>query len=313
LLELTQSYSRYRVTRFRNCFPIGFPFALSFLILIAGPVNLRADSINRPSGTVFDLNAPESEVIEVVREVASDSIIRGTYVYEKEKMLTGARPEPSSSAFEPLEGPGTVFYKVLGNALSPRHFKNSADMGTITVRYVVIPEGPARTQVTIAAVFVEEGRHKAHASDGSVERAEFNRIQALAEKNQIDQQEAAEAQKEHQAEMARLRQAREHPDAAAKTLLLPEHPEQAASPASSEESIPSLKMRLHALQHDLELQVKTGGVELKAAPFHASANLRSLPTGTQLVILILTPEWYGVETIDGQRGWLRRETVEQLP
>jgi hypothetical protein len=313
LLKLTQSYSRYRVTRFRNCFQIGFPFTLSLLILIAGPINLQADTMDRPSGTVFDLNAPESVVIGIVSEVASDSIIRGTYVYEKEKMLTGAHPEPSSFAFEPLQGPGTVFYKVLGNALSPRHFKNSADMGTITVRYVVIPEGPARTQVTIDAVFVEDGRHKAHASDGSVERAEFNRIQALADKNQTDQQEAAEAQKEHQAEMARLRQAREHPDPAAKTLLLPEHHEEPPSPTSAEESIQSLKMRLHALQHDLELQVKTGGVELKGAPFHASANLRSLPAGTQLVILILTPEWYGVETIDGQRGWLRRETVEQLP
>jgi hypothetical protein len=75
----------------------------------------------------------------------------------------------------------------------------------------------------------------------------------------------------------------------------------------------SLKIRLHDLQHDLELQVKTGGAELKSAPFHAAATLKSLPAGTQVVTLILTPEWYGVETIDGQRGWLRRDGVEQLP
>jgi hypothetical protein len=308
--ERTQNCAWYRAIRFRYCFKTGF---LSVLILIAGAVRLQAESRNKSSGNVFDLNAPEDVVAGIVRDVASDSIVSGTYVYEKEKMLTGARPEQSSSAFAPLQAPGTVFYKVLGNALAPRHFNNSADVGTITVRYVVIPENPARTQVSIDAVFVEDGRRKAHASDGSVERAEFDRIQELVEKYHADQQEAAKAQKEQQAEMARLRQAREHPDGAATTLLLPEHQEPAALPAVAEDSVESLKMRLHALQRDLELQVKTGGVELKSAPFHASANLKSLPAGTQVVILILTPEWYGVETIDGQRGWLRRETVEQLP
>ena len=306
----THNYSWYRVISFRNCFKTG---VLSVLILIAGAVRLQADSRNRSSGNVFDLNAPESVVAGVVRDVASDSIVSGTYVYEKEQMLTGARPEHSSSAFAPLPGEGTVFYKVLGHALAPHHFNNSADVGTITVRYVVIPKGPDRTQVSIDAVFVEDGRRKAHASDGSVERAEFDRIQELVEKYRTDQQEAAKAQKEQQAEMARLRQAREHPDGAAKTLLLPERQEPAALPASANDSVQSLKVRLHTLQRDLELQVKTGGVELKSAPFHASANLKSLSAGTQVVILILTPEWYGVETIDGQRGWLRRETVEQLP
>ena len=249
---------------------------------------------------------------DIVREVASDPIVRGTYVYENEQVLTGARPENSPSAFPLWQGRGTVFYKVLSSALSPRHFKNSADLGAITVRYVVMPEGPARTQVSIYAVFVEDARRKAHASDGSVERAEFGRIQELVEKYRTDQRKAAEDQKESQAETAKLPQAREQPDRAAKTLLLPERQEQAALPGSAEDSVQSLKMQLHALQHDLQLQVKTGGVELKSSPFHASANLKSLPAGTQVVILILTPEWYGVETVDGQRGWLRRESVEQL-
>jgi hypothetical protein len=308
--ERTQNCSQDRAIIFRNCFTTAF---LSALILIAGAARLQADSKNMSSGKVFELNAPESVVANIVRDVASDSIVSGTYVYEKDRMLTGAHPGQSSSAFAPLQGPGTVFYKVLSDALSPRHFNNSTDVGTITIRYVVISNGPARTQVSIDAVFVEDGRRKAHASDGSVERAEFDRIQQLVEKYRTDQQEAAKAQNEQQAEMARLRQAREHPDGATKTLLLPEHQEPAPLPASANDSVQSLKMRLHTLQRDLELQVKTGGVELKSAPFHTSANLKALPAGTQVVILILTPEWYGVETIDGQRGWLRRETVEQLP
>jgi hypothetical protein len=32
-----------------------------------------------------------------------------------------------------------------------------------------------------------------------------------------------------------------------------------------------------------------------------------------VVILILTPFWYGVETQDGHRGWIHRDQVEQLP
>jgi hypothetical protein len=31
------------------------------------------------------------------------------------------------------------------------------------------------------------------------------------------------------------------------------------------------------------------------------------------VILIVTPHWLGVETPDGQRGWLPQEQLEQLP
>ncbi|MEO6829952.1 MAG: SH3 domain-containing protein [Acidobacteriaceae bacterium] len=248
-----------------------------------------------------------------MKDIASDSIVRGTYTYEKEKLLTGARPADSSSAFAPWQGPGTVFYKVLGNALSPRHFKNSTDVGTIAVRYVVIPHGTVRTQVNIDAVFVEDGRRKAHASDGSVERAEFYGIQELVDKYHTDQQEAAEAQKQNQAEMARLRLAREHPDGTAKTLLPPEREKQSAPPASPSDSLQNLKVRLHTLQRELELQVKSGGAELKSAPFHAAASLKSIPAGTQVVILILTPQWYGVEATDGQRGWLRRDTVEPLP
>jgi hypothetical protein len=31
------------------------------------------------------------------------------------------------------------------------------------------------------------------------------------------------------------------------------------------------------------------------------------------VIVIVTPHWYGVETPDGQRGWLPLDELESLP
>ena len=41
--------------------------------------------------------------------------------------------------------------------------------------------------------------------------------------------------------------------------------------------------------------------------------LKSLDPGAEVLILIATPYWYGVETHDGQHGWLRRDELEQVP
>jgi len=38
--------------------------------------------------------------------------------------------------------------------------------------------------------------------------------------------------------------------------------------------------------------------------------LKSLEAGVEVLILISTPYWYGVETHDGQHGWLRRDQLE---
>jgi len=267
----------------------------------AMPVALYADNNNDESpGYVFDLAVPESEVISIVKEVANDPILHGTYVYEREKTLTGALPADSSSAFAPWQGPGRAFYKIRTDALAPRHFKNSSDLGTITVRYVVIPESTTHTRVQIDAVFVEDGQRKVHVSDGSVETAEFGAIQAVVEKYHRDQQETADAEKERHDEVT-------------KAILARQRQQEAANLAAAENSVQNLETRLHDLQHDLELQVKAGGADLKSSPFHGAANLKSLPAGTQVLIEIITPYWYGVETPNGQRGWLRHDTVEPLP
>jgi hypothetical protein len=41
--------------------------------------------------------------------------------------------------------------------------------------------------------------------------------------------------------------------------------------------------------------------------------LQSLPTGTEVLIVISTPYWYGVETHDGQHAWMLRVELEELP
>jgi hypothetical protein len=67
------------------------------------------------------------------------------------------------------------------------------------------------------------------------------------------------------------------------------------------------------LRHELERRVKAPGTDLKAAPFQSSAKVVSLPAHTEVVIAIVTSHWYGVETPDGQRGWIAIEQLESLP
>lgn len=261
---------------------------------------LHADQKDESPGYMFDLQAPESVVISIVKDVSADPLVRGTYVYEKEKVLSGALPTDSSNAFEPWQGPGRIFYKVRTDALAPRHFKDSNDIGTITVRYVVIPESATHTRLRIDAVFIEDARRTVHISDGSVETAEFSAIQAGVEKYRRDQEEAAEAQSEHE-------------DAVTKGILARERQDEAARLEAAEDSVRNLQIRLHDLQHDLELQVRAGGADLKSAPFHSAANMSSLSSGALVLVDIVTPYWYGVETTDGRKGWLRRDQVETLP
>jgi hypothetical protein len=52
---------------------------------------------------------------------------------------------------------------------------------------------------------------------------------------------------------------------------------------------------------------------LKAAPFQSSAKVAALPAYTEVVIVIITPHWYGVQTPEGQRGWIAIEQLESLP
>jgi hypothetical protein len=68
-----------------------------------------------------------------------------------------------------------------------------------------------------------------------------------------------------------------------------------------------------SLRQELERRVKAPGADLKAAPFQSAANLKTLPAYTEVVVLIVTPHWLGIETPEGQRGWLPIEHLEPLP
>jgi hypothetical protein len=67
------------------------------------------------------------------------------------------------------------------------------------------------------------------------------------------------------------------------------------------------------LRRQLERLVKAPGGALRSAPFHTASTLQSLPPGTEVLIVITTPYWFGIETHDGQHGWMLRDDLEMLP
>jgi len=247
------------------------------------------------------LDAPEADVYRAVENVVSDEIVHGTYVYEREKTLAGAVASVSSSYFGAWKGPGKALYKIYKGALAPRHFKESADIGTISVRYLVQELKDSKTRVEIEAVFVEDGRKKVHDSDGSVESSEMKEIEDRLRDIRLAEQREAEADRERNRlqaeEAARVR----------------EREQERARLLAAESSAKSLEEHVSELRHELVRLVLKPGAELKSAPFHSAVNLQTLAPDTEVLVLIVTPYWYGVETSVGRRGWVKRDQVKPLP
>jgi hypothetical protein len=260
----------------------------------------RSDQIPSPT-FVSELMAPESEVLQAVREVVDDHIIHGTRVFEHEPTLTGAEEVSATPLFPRWQGGGKVFYKVRTEVIAPRHFRESSDLGTIAVRYVIVSVTGQRTRVQIDAVFVESAHRATHASDGTVESNEYKAIQEHLQAIQFAEQEAAD-----------IKRRRDSADLV-KQNILRKREDESTLLASTQSSVKELEERLKDLRHDVERRVKAPGTDLKAAPFQSSAKVTTLPAYTEIVIVIVTPHWYGVQTPDGQRGWIPIDQVAPLP
>jgi hypothetical protein len=256
-----------------------------------------------PSTLTIELPAPEGEVLQAVKIVSGDEIIHGSQIYDKEPILDGAFSAASSDYYGKWDGGGQVFYKVRTQAIAPRHFKASADMGTITVRYVVEGLSAMNTKLQIDAVFVGDGGHRVHPSDGSVETSEFKEIQDRIRAIDFQKRKDAEALQARQAYDAKIATANKDQQRAGEIERM----------KSAEASLQNLKKRLHELQHELEVRPKTSDAELKTAPFHKATTLRAADQKEELLVLIITPNWYGIETTDGQHAWIARDQVEALP
>jgi|HubBroStandDraft_1064217.scaffolds.fasta_scaffold00281_21 hypothetical protein len=116
-----------------------------------------------------------------------------------------------------------------------------------------------------------------------------------------------------------------HADSVAQAAAVAQNPDQTLSGQTAPgqtvsdqivpgQTVPSQTLEEHVkdLRKQVERLVKAPGAPLKSAPFHTASSLQSLPTGTEVLILISTPYWYGVETHEGQHGWVMRDEL-QLP
>jgi uncharacterized small protein (DUF1192 family) len=92
-----------------------------------------------------------------------------------------------------------------------------------------------------------------------------------------------------------------------------QHEDESTRLAAAQSSVQDLEQRVHSLRQEIERRVKAPGADLKAAPFRSAAKVASLSAYTDVVVMIVTPHWYGVETPDGQHGWLPLDQLESLP
>ena len=258
------------------------------------------DTLTTP-GLVREFPASLVEIRQAVLAVAGDKIIHGTLVFDKEPILTGAESADSTPLFDPWTGTGEVYFKIRKNAIAPRHFLESGDQGTIAVRYVIIPVDANRTRVKIDALYQENGHRIVHASDGTVEKNEMKEI-----KDQLEALEEAAAQ-------AADARRRETSSELVRQSLIRQREDESTRFKNAESAQKDLEQQVNALHHELERRVKAPGADLKAAPFQSAASLKALSAYTDVVILIVTPHWLGVETPEGQRGWLPQDRLEQLP
>jgi hypothetical protein len=304
-------------------------FAAVFLLAaIAIPTQGREkDVLEYGAGLIVNIPLPEPEVAQVVEDVAANTIIRGTKEYNKDEFVAGAEAASSTPVFPAWKEGGKVFYKVRKQALDPRNFKDSGDVGTLAVRYVVQPQGDKNTVLRIDAAFVEDFRHGVHPSNGSVESSEYKDIQDRLQAVELIKKETEEALREKQE-----RQAKKNfgmgsdsvvlstPSVAVKSesaigeataVQASPLPSSAGSQTASYDQPESLEQHVADLRKQVERVVKKPGAPLKSAPFHTASTLKSLEPGTEVLLLITTPYWYGIETHEGEHGWLRRDQLEQ--
>lgn len=278
------------------CPSISFVALCVVAVLLAGLCAFPCSA--QEGGFNGSIDAPEAEVLKAVDLIVNDTVVHGTYSYEKEKELKGAKSASSVRVFGDAPDGVKVFFKVLENVLAPRHFKETADLGTIYVRYFVQGTSPATTAIHVDAVYIEKNRRRQHPSDGTVEQSEFQAIKDRLEKMQSDARAIDEM-----ATQSSLDAPPQHERHAVAT------PAQSASLSSSGE----LEKRVADLRHRVEMRTAAGGAALKAAPYRTAATLEPLPAKTDVLIVVLTRYWYGVETTDGHHGWIHRSQVEPLP
>jgi hypothetical protein len=292
-----QNSSRSSFTVVRPSLLIVLCFLLPAALLSARE---KSPKENYGMGLIVDVPASEQELMSAVQAVADDGVIKGSKEYNKDEYIAGAELADGSPLFPKWTGPGKAFFKIKKNALDPRNFRDTNDTGVLAVRYIVQPRDDKNTTLRIDAIFVDDFHHREHLSNGSVEAGEYKDIQDHVAYIRLEKQKTSDDDKARQQESAR-----QELDQSRKTKAL-----EAAITLSPGET---LAEHVHKLRKELVRVTKAPGAQLKSAPFRSASTLKPLPGGSQVVILVTTAYWYGVETESGEHGWIHRPELELLP
>lgn len=311
----------------RMCRTVSMRWCVAFFLTVGFVVPASArdkDVLSYGEGLIVNIPLPVDEVTQAVEDVAGSGIIRGTKEYSKDEYIKGAETATSTPAFPAWHDAGRVFYKVRKQALDPWNFKDSQDTGTIAIRYVVQPEGEKNSVLRIDAVYVEDNRHSVHPSNGSVESSEYKDIQdhlAATELLKKETAEALHAKEEHDTrkdfglsnDTELLSTPPTGESSSRDTLTGSDSLPHSSDSVTSEDPNETPEQHLATLKKQVERTIKNPGAPLKSAPFHSASTLRALNPGTEVLIVIVTPYWLGVETHEGDHGWVRSDELETLP
>ena len=134
-----------------------------------------------------------------------------------------------------------------------------------------------------------------------MENAEYKDVQDHVDALELQKRQTAESERHRQEELAK------------QALERKREQDEASGLETAQTSAETLEQHVQRLRQQVERVVKAPGAQLKSAPFHGATNLKTLDAGAEVVILIVSPYWYGVETEDGQHGWINRHQLEPLP
>jgi hypothetical protein len=246
-----------------------------------------------------ELVIPSDQLVEIVKQVAEDGVIRGTRMYAKQVEMDGAGEEISSKAFTDYTGKGEVIYKVREGALAPANFPGSNDIGTLTVRYIVESLTPDKSRLRIDAVFVAD-RGPRYPSDGTVETAEYGEI--LTRVKAVTS--PAPAPSTHAAAKPAA------PDAPGLQDTLAQDRERLDE---TKATVQKLQQREKQLAFNTMGIVKSDRVPLKASPYSHASNVLTLEKSEKVTVLTTTKYWYRIRREHGEEGWLYYVFLEPLP
>jgi hypothetical protein len=274
-------------------------------LLLCGIGFARTREKAAPSFTI-EVDQPFNRVASVVEDVARSSVIKGTFEYAGEEQLEGAQFEANSRLFPAWTGAGKVFFKVRNRTLAPKHFIESNDVGAVAVRYVVEADGANSTRLVIDAVFVENGGHHGHASDGYVETCEFAEIgRRLKDAEQPRTVLAANESSSHSERgSAPVSDSSDLPRVIA---------EQQAQLESESAKLRQLETEARKLRASEFVRVEAERAELKASPYSHAHVVEALTRGQEVTVLSKSEYWCRVRSEDGQEGWIANTSLEARP